>query len=93
MNLFTFVENNADKLAMLMEKRSLSEEEAIELVLSILKAAGKPLTTREIEEETKKRLVQCPDKTPVFLNRLRLKGMIKGQLSPERRGWIWWIEK
>jgi len=93
MNLFTFVENNADKLAMLMEKRSLSEEEAVELVLSILKAAGKPLTTREIEEETKKRLVQCPDKTPVFLNRLRLKGMIKGQLSPERRGWIWWVEK
>lgn len=73
--------------------RSLGEEEAIELVLSILKAAGKPLTTREIEEETKKRLVQCPDKTPVFLNRLRLRGVVKGQLSPERRGWIWWVEK
>jgi len=72
--------------------RSLSEEEAIKLILSILKAAGKPLTTKEIEEETRKRLVQCPDKTPVFLNRLRLKGIVKGQLSPERRGWIWWIE-
>jgi len=77
---------------MLMEKRSLSEEEAIEFILSILKAAGKPLTTREIEEEAQKRLVQCPDKTPVFLNRLRLKGIVKGELSPERRGWIWWIE-
>jgi hypothetical protein len=77
---------------MLMERRSLSEEEAIELILSILKAAGKPLTTREIEEQTQKRLVQCPDKTPVFLNRLRLKGIVKGELSPERRGWIWWIE-
>jgi len=73
--------------------RSLTEDEAIELVLSILKAAGKPLTTKEIEEETRKRLVQCPDKTPIFLNRLRLKGAIKGQLSPERRGWIWWVEK
>jgi hypothetical protein len=77
---------------MLMERRSLSEEEAIELILSILKAAGKPLTTREIEEQTQKTLVQCPDKTPVFLNRLRLKGIVKGELSPERRGWIWWIE-
>ena len=76
---------------MLMERRSLSEEEAIELILSILKAAGKPLTTREIEEQTQKKLVQCPDKTPVFLNRLRLKGIVKGELSPERRGWIWWI--
>ena len=77
---------------MLMERRSLSEKEAIELILSILKATGKPLTTREIEEQTQKRLVQCPDKTPVFLNRLRLKGIVKGELSPERRGWIWWIE-
>jgi len=75
-----------------MGVRSLSEEEAIQLVLSILKAAGKPMTTKEIEEETRKKLVQCPDKTPVFLNRLRLKGTIKGQLSTERRGWIWWIE-
>ena len=72
---------------------SLTEDKAIELVLSILKAAGKPLTTKEIEEETRKRLVQCPDKTPIFLNRLRLKGAIKGQLSPERHGWIWWVEK
>jgi len=76
-----------------MGARSLSEEEAIQLVLSILKAAGKSLTTKEIEEETRKRLVQCPDKTPVFLNRLRLRGTIKGQLSPERRGWVWWVEK
>jgi len=75
-----------------MSVRSLSEEEAIQLVLSILKAATKPLTTKEIEEETRKRLVQCPDKTPVFLNRLRLKGIIKGELSAERRAWIWWIE-
>ena len=75
-----------------MSVRSLSEEEAIQLIISILRAAGKPLTTKEIEEETRKRLVQCPDKTPVFLNRLRIKSIVKGQLSPERRGWIWWIE-
>jgi hypothetical protein len=75
-----------------MKRSSLSEKEVIELILSILQAAGKPLTTREIEEQTQKKLVQCPDKTPVFLNRLRLKGIVKGELSPERRSWIWWIE-
>jgi len=76
-----------------MSVGSLSEKEAIQLVLSILRAAAKPLTTKEIEEETRKRLVQCPDKTPVFLNRLRLKGTIKGQLSAERRAWVWWVER
>lgn len=75
-----------------MERRSLTEEEAIELILSILKTAGKPLTTREIEEQTQKKLVQCPDKTPVFLNKLRLKGIVNGELSHERRGWVWWIK-
>jgi len=75
-----------------VSERRLSEDEAVQLILSILKAAGKPMTTREIEEETRKRLVQCPDKTPVFLNRLRLKGLVKGRLSAEHRAWIWWIE-
>jgi hypothetical protein len=72
--------------------KRLSEDEAIELIVSILKTAGKPLTTREIEEETRKRMVSCPDKTPVFLNRLRLKGIVQGRLSAEKRAWIWWVE-
>ena len=76
-----------------MSLKKLSEKEAVELVLSILKEAGKPLTTREIEEKTRKRMVSCPDKTPAFLNRLRIKGIIDGQLSTERRGWIWWIKR
>ena len=76
-----------------MSLKKLSEKEAVELVISILKEAGKPLTTREIEEKTRKRMASCPDKTPVFLNRLRIKGIIEGQLSTERRGWIWWIKR
>ena len=75
-----------------MSVKRLSEHEAVELILSILRAAGKPLTTREIETETRKRVVSCPDKTPIFLNRLRLKGIVKGQLSVEKRAWIWWVE-
>ena len=75
-----------------MNLKKLGEKEAVEFVISLLKEAGKPLTTREIEEKTRKHMVSCPDKTPIFLNRLRIKGVVKGQLSAKRRGWIWWIE-
>jgi len=75
-----------------MGLKRLNEDEAVELVISILRTAGKPLTTREIEMATRKRMVSCPDRTPVFLNRLRLKGVVKGRLSAEERAWIWWIE-
>ena len=76
-----------------MSLKKLSEKEAVELVISIFKEAGKPLTTREIEEKTRKCMVSCPDKTPAFLNKLRIKGIIEGQLSAERRAWIWWIKR
>ena len=76
-----------------MSLENLGEKEAVDLVVSILKETGKPLTTREIEEKTRKRRVSCPDKTPIFLNRLRIKGIIEGQLSAERRGWIWWVKR
>lgn len=75
-----------------MSLKRLSEDEAVELIISILRKAGMPLTTREIEIETRKRMVSCPDKTPIFLNRLRIKGIVKGQLSVEKRAWIWWVE-
>lgn len=76
-----------------MSLKKLSEKEAVDLVIFILKETEKPLTTREIEAKTRKLMVSCPDKTPVFLNKLRLKGTIKGRLSAEKRGWIWWIER
>lgn len=75
-----------------MSEHKLTEEESLQLIMSLLKAAGKPLTTRDVEGEVRKRLVTCPDNLPVLLNRLRLKGLVKGQLSPEQKAWIWWIE-
>jgi hypothetical protein len=75
-----------------MSKNKLSEEESFELILSILKAAGKPLTTRDVEGEIRKRLIMCPDSLPVLMNRLRIRGLVKGKLSPEKHGWIWWTE-
>jgi hypothetical protein len=75
-----------------MSIRRLEGDEAVDLILQVLKGAGKPLTTREVQRETEKRLVRCPDSTVVFLNRLRIKGVIMGERSKERRGWIWWVE-
>mgnify|MGYP001567564956 FL=1 len=75
-----------------MSEHKLTEEESLELILSVLKAAGKPLTTRDVDGEIRKRLVSCPDGLPVLLNKLRLRGLVKGQLSVEQKGWVWWIE-
>ncbi len=74
-----------------MEQRVLKDEEADKLIIDLLLQAGRPLTTREVQEETQKRLVRCPDSTVVFLNKLRIKGVIHGEMSKERRGWIWWV--
>ena len=75
-----------------MAMRRLEGNEAVDLILQVLVEAGRPLTTREVQAETEKRLVRCPDSTVVFLNRLRIKGLIKGERSRERKGWIWWVE-
>ena len=75
-----------------MTEHELTEEESFELIMTILKSAGKPMTTRDIEGEIRKSLTTCPDSLPVLLNRLRLKGLVKGRLSTEHKAWIWWIE-
>ena len=75
-----------------MSLRRLEEDDAANLIVQVLREAGRPLTTREVQSETRKRLVRCPDSTAVFLNRLRTRGVIKGERSKERRGWIWWVE-
>ena len=75
-----------------MVLRKLVGNEAVDLILQVLGEAGKPLTTREVQAETERRLVRCPDSTVVFLNRLRIKGLINGERSRERKGWIWWLK-
>jgi len=75
-----------------MDLRRLEGNEAVDLILQVLVEAGRPLTTREVQAETEKRLVRCPDSTVVFLNRLRIKGLINGERSREKKGWIWWVE-
>ena len=68
------------------------EDEAVQAILSILRNAGEPITTRTVGEEMQKLQLRCPDTTIVFLNRLRKRGLINGERSKEKRGWVWWID-
>ncbi len=70
----------------------LKESDAEKLILTLLGKAEKPLTTREIEKTVQGKGKQCPDSAVRFLSKMRYKGMIKGEISMEHRGWIWWIE-
>ena len=75
-----------------MEPRRVEGEEASRTIIEILRKAGRPLSTREVQAETQRLLVRCPDSTIVFLNRLRQSGAIKGERSREARGWVWWVD-
>jgi len=70
----------------------LVESDAEKLILSIIGNADKPLTTREIEIFVQRRGKRCPDSTVRFLTKMRYKGLIKGELSIEHKGWIWWVD-
>ena len=73
--------------------KQLSESEAEGLILSLLHRAKKPLTTKEIEKNVQDQGKRCPDSAVRFLSKMRYKGMIRGELSIENKGWIWWLEK
>jgi len=75
-----------------VEPRKVEGDEAAQTIIDILRKAGRPLSTREVQEETQKLLVRCPDSTIVFLNRLRQSGAIHGERSREARGWVWWVD-
>jgi len=69
---------------------SVMDETAAEsFVISILKANG-PLSTMQIEKLARSEHKHCPDQTVIFLTKMKKKGLIKGEASLERRGWVWW---
>jgi repressor of nif and glnA expression len=72
-----------------MEK---TDSEVEELVVQILRENDRKLTTQEVEERVSGQGKKCPDSAVRFLSKLRYKGKIKGKLSKEHRGWIWWLE-
>jgi hypothetical protein len=64
---------------------------AIESILETLRNAPGPLTSREISESNARKGVRCPDSTVRFLTSLRARGIIKGEVSHEKGGWVWWV--
>lgn len=68
----------------------MSVPEAEAFVVSLLKGIG-PLSTMEIEKLARREHKHCPDQTVIFLTKMKKKGLIKGEASLERRGWVWWV--
>ena len=66
----------------------MGEREAEEFVVSLLKERG-PLTTMTIERLARKDHKHCPDQTVIFLTKMRKKGLIRGEASLEKKGWLW----
>ena len=58
-------------------------------VVELLRMRG-PLSTMDIEKLARKEHKKCPDQTVVFLTKMKRKGLIKGEASIEKRGWLWW---
>jgi hypothetical protein len=63
-----------------------------ELIISILKEAEKPLTTRELQAEVKKVVSFCLADSVVALNLMRIRGKIKGKRTEDRK-YVWWIDE
>ncbi len=76
----------------LTNSRTQKSNDSDFIITSILKEAGGPLTTRELQSEVRKVSSFCPSSSVVGLNLLRIAGVIKGKRSEENKGWIWWIE-
>jgi hypothetical protein len=61
------------------------------LIKRVLREAGRPLTTRELQAEVHKRVDFCLFDSVVALNAMRLSGTIKGKRT-ENGAWVWWVE-
>lgn len=68
----------------------LDERSAEEFVLKLLRERG-PMSTMEIEKSARREHKKCPDQTVLFLAKMKKKGLIKGEASIQKRGWLWWV--
>ncbi len=62
--------------------------DAESFITALLRKRG-PLTTMEIEKLAAAEDKKCPDHTVMFLTKMRKKGLIRGDVSQEKRGWLW----
>lgn len=55
---------------------------------------GGRITTREASERLESIFgYRCPDDIAKTLTRLRREGLVKGEVSMEAGGWVWWADE
>lgn len=73
-----------------MNRMSESKKVGPALIVSILREAEKPLTTKELSLEVHRRVPRCVSDNIVVLNLMRIRGTIKGKRV--EGSWVWWVE-
>jgi len=66
----------------------MTDREAETFVMKLLSERG-PQSTLDIERFARKEHRRCPDQTVLFLMKMKRKGMILGEVSMEKKGWLW----
>lgn len=74
-----------------MARRVMSYEEAKRFVLATL-ADGRRRTTQDVDAASSRANKRCPDSTAKFLARLRLEGLVHGELDYRTGTWRWWVD-
>ncbi len=75
------------------ENDELMTKSEIEKYVIQLLSQGRKFTTKEIVALVERGGLTCPDEPVRFLNKMRFKGQIKGKLSMEHKGWLWWVDE
>jgi hypothetical protein len=73
-----------------VERKKLDMDGATKVVVELLENEG-PMTTLQIEARIMKRGEECPDTVVLFLTKLRMKRVIKGEVSEKYKGFLWWV--
>ena len=65
-----------------------------DIVTMVWKVIGEePVTTAEATDLLEELFrYRCPDDLAKTLNRLKREGYVKGRISFERGGWVWWVD-
>ena len=69
--------------------KEYDEDRTTKAIVMTLESSKKPTTTVEIQKVLDE--IDCPDMPPLLLNKLRLRGVIKGKLDLKQKAWLWWI--
>lgn len=66
-------------------------EEVIRYVWSVF--GDEKLTTREVEHRLAELFdYHCPDDFAKRMTKFKQLGLVKGEVSAEKGGWVWWVD-